>query len=320
MKLLLCMFLINLATIGLFAQTKTDYDFSESEVSFKTLPGDIYGSLTVPINVKSSPLVIIIAGSGPTDRDCNSVMGIQTNAYKLLAENFAKNGIATLRYDKRGIAKSKPAMTSESDLRFETYINDVVSWVNFFKDDKRFSKIILLGHSEGSLIGMIAAGQTNVAGYISIAGAGKPADDILREQLKDKLPLNLLSESNKILDSLKAGKTVANFDQQLASLYRLSVQPYMISWMKYDPAKEIAKLKIPVLILQGTTDLQVSVDDAKLLSTGKPDAKLLIIENMNHVLKDCDSDIQKNMSTYKNPDLPLKTELVDALVDFILKK
>ncbi len=320
MKSFICIIALNLFLSGLFAQAPNNSAYSESEMVLKTSTGDIMGTVTIPNNVKSSPIVLIIAGSGPTDRDCNSPLGIQTNAYKMLAENLAENGISTLRFDKRGIGKSKQAMVSESDLRFETYIDDAVAWIALLKSDKRFSSIIVLGHSEGSLIGMVAAEQAKVSGFISIAGAGKPIDKILQEQLKTQLLPSLLAESNKILDSLKMGKTVSNINPNLASLYRPSVQPYMISWLKYDPAKEISKLKIPVLIIQGTTDLQVPVEDAKLLSEAKPDAKLAIIENMNHVLKESDADVQKNMATYRNPDLPLKAGLVDGIVDFIKAK
>jgi pimeloyl-ACP methyl ester carboxylesterase len=309
---------LNILSICLFAEVKKDSVFSESEVILKTSTGEIYGTLAIPNNVKTSPVILIIAGSGPTDRDGNShIMGLQTNAYKMLSEGLANKGISSVRFDKRGIAKSKLAMTSESDVRFETFINDVVAWIALLKSDNRFSKIYILGHSEGSLIGMIAAEQTNTSGFISIAGAGKSADKILQEQLKTKLPPLLLDESNKILDSLKIGKTVSNVNPSLVSLYRPSVQPYMISWIKYDPAKEIGKLKIPVLIIQGTTDLQVTVDDSKLLSAANTNAKLLIIENMNHTLKESDSDIQKNMATYNNPDLPLKEGLTDDIVNFI---
>jgi ketosteroid isomerase-like protein/alpha/beta superfamily hydrolase len=230
---------------------------------------------------------------------------------------LATNGIASFRFDKRGIAESQPAMTAERDLRFETYINDVKGWIALLKSDKRFSSIILLGHSEGSLIGMIAATQPEIKGFISISGAGRPADIILKAQLENKLPQQLMDESNKILDSLKAGKTVSAVDPSLIALYRPGVQPYMISWLKYDPAKEISTLKIPVLIIHGSTDLQVSLKDAKLLSVAKPDARLLIIENMNHVFKESDSDVTRNMATYKNPDLPLKPGLVEEITGFI---
>jgi uncharacterized protein len=318
MKKLSLIFTLFILSFCLHAQEKNDGVFSESDVVLETSTGNIYGSLTFPSNVKESPVVLIIPGSGPTDRDCNSAMGIQTNAYKMLAEGFAQNGIATLRFDKRGIGQSMASMTSESDLRFETYINDVVEWISLLKSDERFSSIIILGHSEGSLIGMLAAEQTNVGGFISIAGVGKSADKLLQEQLATKLPPQLFEESNKILDSLKTGKTVSNVNPILAALYRPSVQPYMISWIKYDPAKTIGKLKMPVLIIQGTTDLQVTVEDAKLLSEAKPDSKLILFENMNHVLKEADSDIQKNMATYTNSGLPLKNGLIESLTEFIL--
>ena len=223
-----------------------------------------------------------------------------------------------MRFDKRGIGKSKPAMTSESDLRFETYINDVVAWISLLKSDNRFSKVIVLGHSEGSLIGMLAAEQTNIGGLISVSGPGKSADQVLQEQLKTQLPPQLLMESNRIIGNLKMGKTVDNVDPNLAALYRPSVQPYMISWIKYDPTQEIKKLKVPVLIIQGTTDLQVSVNDAKLLSSAQPDAKLFIVDKMNHILKESDADVTKNMATYTNPTLALKTGLIDTMVNFIM--
>lgn len=301
-------------------QNNTSSNFRESEIVLKTSTGDISGTLTVPDKPRKSPVVLIIAGSGPTDRDCNSILGIKSNTYKMLAESLAANGISALRYDKRGIAKSKAAMTSESDIRFDIYINDAVSWVELLKKDKRFSKIFIFGHSEGSLIGMVAAEQTPVSGLISVAGPGNPADTILRKQLKNQLPPQLRAESDKILDSLRMGKTVKKFNPVLAGLYRPSVQPYMISWIKYNPSSEIKKLKIPVLIIQGTTDIQVSVEEARLLKEAKPDAKLALFENMNHIMKESEADRQKNIATYSNPELPLKNGLVEELVSFIKNK
>ncbi|SHF19898.1 hypothetical protein SAMN05444274_10415 [Mariniphaga anaerophila] len=317
MKTLIFLIALSVLSLGLSAQGGLDTAFTTSEIVLKTSTGDIHGTLTIPNHSKVSKVVLIVAGSGPTDRNCNSSLGIHTDAYKMLSRDFAKNGIASLRFDKRGIGESRQAMTGESELRFETYVTDVVSWISLLKSDKRFSSIVLLGHSEGSLIGMIAAGQTNVAGFISISGAGKPADKILQEQLQKQLPPQLLQQSNLILDSLKAGKTVSNVNPALATLFRPSVQPYMISWIKYDPTTEIGKLKIPALIIQGTTDLQVSEEDAKLLSASKPDAELLIVENMNHVLKEAGEEIQQNMATYRNPDLPLKPGLAEEIVSFI---
>jgi len=305
---------------GIYAQGITDTFFAENEVLLKTASGDISGTLTVTNKSKKSPIVIIIAGSGPTDRDCNSPMGIRTNAYKMISESLAQNGISSLRFDKRGIGKSKPAMKSEKDLTFDVYVDDVMEWINNMNSDRRFTKIYILGHSEGALIGMISANKTKISGIISVAGAGRSADKILREQLKGKVSQQLYDESNIIIDSLKAGYTVKKVNPMLFTLYRPSVQPYMISWIKYDPAIEIKKLKIPVLLIQGSTDLQVTVDDARLLQASKPDARLLIIENMNHVMKESDSDRQRNMATYNNPDLPLKPGLIDEMVKFIKLK
>ena len=319
-KTLKVSFLLLIISQLLSAQTTTGIHFKESEITLKTATGDIFGTLTTPEKAKKSPVVLIIAGSGPTDRDCNSRLGIKTNAYKMLAESFALNKISTLRFDKRGIAKSNAAMSSESDIRFDNYINDAIGWIDLLKNDKRFSKIFILGHSEGSLIGMVAAEQSAVSGYISVEGAGSPIDTILRRQLKQQLPKQLMDESNKILDSLRSGKTVSKVNPVLLSLYRPSVQPYLISWIKYDPAVEIRKLTIPVMIVQGTTDIQTSLEDAKLLSAAKPDAKLMIIENMNHILKESEADRQKNIATYSNPELPLKQGLVEALTSFILRK
>ncbi|MGA1978142.1 MAG: alpha/beta fold hydrolase [Bacteroidales bacterium] len=302
------------------AQIRPDAHFTESEIVLKTPTGDIYGTLTMPEKIRKSPVVLIIAGSGPTDRDCNSPLGIKTNTYKMLAESFAGSGISTLRYDKRGIAKSKAALTSEKDVRFETYVNDAVAWVNMLHNDKRFSGIIVLGHSEGSLIGMIASQESPVKRFISVSGAGQPGDTIIRKQLSKQLPPNLMQESDNILDSLEMGKTVSKVSLSLFSLYRPSVQPYLISWFRYDPAVEIKKLRIPVLIVQGSTDIQVSIEDARLLNAAKSDAKLLIVDNMNHIMKESEADRQKNIATYTNPDLPLKAGLVDELASFIKGK
>lgn len=301
----------------LFAQTNPTAVSTETDITLKTQKGDIFGTLMIPDNAKPSPVVLIIAGSGPTDRNGNSPLGVNCNAYKMIAQALAANGISSLRFDKRGIAASRAAMVNESDLRFENYIDDAKGWITLLKSDKRFNKVLVLGHSEGSLIGMVAAGQTQADGYISVAGIGKTADQTIYEQLRVQLPEPMLSETKVALDSLKSGMTVTKYNPMLASLFRPSVQPYLISWFKYNPSEEIKKLKIPVMIVQGTTDIQVSVEDAKLLSAAKPDAKLALFDGMNHILKEAEADRQKNAATYSQPDLPLKAGLIDSLASFI---
>jgi fermentation-respiration switch protein FrsA (DUF1100 family) len=166
---------------------------------------------------------------------------------------------------------------------------------------------------------MIAAQDKNVNKFVSVAGAGQAADKIIREQLKNQPP-SLTIQVNSILDEMVKGKTVENTPSQLASIFRQSVQPYMISWIKYDPQKEIAKLRIPVLIVQGTTDIQISLDDANRLAKALPKAKLVVIEGMNHILKAAPADRQLNILTYTQPDLPLKKEFTDKIIPFLLSK
>ncbi len=184
------------------------------------------------------------------------------------------------------------------------------------KNDKRFSKVIVVGHSEGSLIGMIAANQSGADVFVSIAGAGKEADSIIREQLVNQ-PQQVADVAFPILDSLANGKIVKDIPPFLFSLFRPSVQPYMISWMKYDPIIEINKLSIPILVLHGATDIQVSIVDAELLADANKHAELKIIENMNHILKESEKDMESNIATYNNPEIPVMGELVDSIVTFV---
>ncbi len=287
----------------------------DSDIILETSTGILYGTLEVPGSEPPYPVVLIIAGSGPTDRDGNNPR-MQNNSLKMIATELLKNGIASLRYDKRGIGKSNRAGLKESDLRFENYVDDAKDWINFLKQDSRFGHVIVLGHSEGSLIGMIASQQKNVAKFISIAGSGRSADKIIREQLISQPPV-VFEQASPILDKLVRGEVVEDVPEMLSSLFRPSVQPYMISWFKYDPQIEIAKLGKPVLIIQGMTDIQVSVEEASRLANANQKAEKQIIKGMNHIMKEAELDRQKNIQTYNQPELPLKTELIKIIVDFI---
>jgi pimeloyl-ACP methyl ester carboxylesterase len=279
------------------------------EQSVQTPTGELYGTLTVPILKGTFPVALIIAGSGPTDRNGNNPQ-MKNNSLLLLAHELAAQGIASIRYDKRGIGASKDALISEENLRFENYAEDAKAWVAQLKADGRFKKLIVMGHSEGSLLGLLACEQADV--FVSLAGAGRPIDVILKEQLAVQLSgkKKLLRAANEGLTKLKEGKLVEDSPVELFGLFRSSVQAYMISWMKYDPAVEISKLKIPVIIIQGTTDLQVQVKDAELLHAASPSSRYILIEGMNHILKLSPSDRQKNIETYSNPELPLAPELL----------
>jgi pimeloyl-ACP methyl ester carboxylesterase len=281
--------------------------------------GNLYGTLLLPAAESGKtgkvPVVLIIAGSGPTDRDGNSSMGIHTDMYKLLADSLAQHGIASLRYDKRGIGASKAAMKSEADVRFGDGISDAGGWLAMLRVDPRFSSVIVFGHSEGSLIGMVAAGLGHADGYISAAGAGDRIDRIIERQMAAQSG-PLAARATVIFDSLVSGDTV-KCPPDLMVFFRPSVQPYLISWLQYDPQAEIHKLHIPVLIIQGSTDLQATVGDAELLKKAKPDASLLVIAQMNHIFRQAGDDRKQNLATYTQPGLPLDPQLVQAVTAFV---
>ena len=291
-------------------------NYVETDIVLETPTGKIYGTLTTPKQFSKTPVSLIIAGSGPTDRNCNNSM-MKSDAYKKLAHELAEKNIASVRYDKRGISASAAAGLSESELRFENYVNDAKDWIQLLKKDNRFSVITIIGHSEGSTIGMIAA--KNADKYISIAGPGQSADKVLKEQLGAQSK-EIQEATFPIIESLANGKLVDAVTPDFNSLFRKSVQPYLISWFQYDPQLEIQKLNIPILIIQGTNDLQVSVDDAKRLSKANPKAQLLLIEKMNHIFRILDGNRQANIATYDQPNLPIAPELVKSISDFILNK
>jgi hypothetical protein len=175
----------------------------------------------------------------------------------------------------------------------------------------------VIGHSEGSLIGMVAAQRLGAHAFVSIAGAGRPVQQIILEQVRSQLPPDLLKTTEDILDQLAKGKTVASVPAELNVLFRPSAQPYLISWLRYDPLKEMTKLRIPVLIVQGTTDIQATLGDAKRLAVGNPAAKLLLIDGMNHVLKTVPNEKDKQVSSYSDPTLPVAPDLISAISKFV---
>ena len=298
----------------IFAQTH------EENVVLKQSKGVLDGTLLMPNSTKKVPVVLIVAGSGPTDRNGNSSLNVTAKPYQLLAEGLANNGIASLRYDKRGVGKSASSMMKESDLTFETYIQDVQQWIDTLKKSNRFSKITVLGHSEGSLLSMVAVQKSPVEGYISLAGPARGIDEILNEQIAQQpLPDSVKNEVKRNLDKLKKGETLPKLMQNMAiiMLFRPSIQPYMISWLKYVPSEEIKKVKAKTFIIQGTTDIQVNENEGKLLAAAQPKAKLLLINGMNHVLKDAPADRAENIKTYTNSDLPLSKGMVEAVVKFV---
>lgn len=295
------------------------YAWTDREVTLGPDPVALHGTLTAPDGTAPVPAVLIIAGSGPVDRDGN-LPGMVNDSLKLLAHGLAELGIASLRTDKRGVSESRAAGPRELDLRFGTYVADTVAWLGVLRAEPRVARFALLGHSEGALVATLAAQRMDVAGLILISGVSEPAGKVIERQLAAAgVPEPLQQRSRQIVTALEEGRTVADVPTALASLFRPSVQPYLISWLPLDPSAELAKVRMPVLIVQGTNDLQVTVGDAHRLAAARPGASLILIEGMNHVLKQSSDARAANIATYANPGLPLASGLLPAIVAFLTR-
>lgn len=291
-------------------------NYEETEIAVSTNSVTINGTLLTPNSKEKIPLVILIPGSGPTNRDGNNV-SMKNNSLKFLAEQIAQENIAVYRYDKSVLSFTKEDKEKVDSLTFETFINEAKAVISYFKNTNSYSKIIVAGHSQGSLVGMIAA-QNTADAFISLEGAGRTIDEILVEQINLQAPF-LKEETQRVLTELKNGKTVEEFNPMLISLFNKSVQPFLISWIKYDPQEEIKKLKIPVLIINGSKDIQVNISDAKLLKEANENSQLVIIEGMNHIFKEIKGELNENMLSYTNPDLPVMKALSEIISTFVKK-
>lgn len=286
--------------------------FQTAEVNVNSL---LKGTLLTPQGVENMPLLILIAGSGPTDRNGNQPM-MQNNSLKYLAEELSKNGLATFRFDKRIIAQMKAGTLDESKLSFDDFVADVDSIISYFQAN--FSKIYLIGHSEGALIGTLAA-NNNVSGLVTIAGAGRPIDLILLEQIGKQAPY-LVEEMRINFGLLREGKPIEKVNPNLISIFRPSVQNYMRSWLKYNPTEELAKLNIPILVVSGENDIQVPMSDGDLLYGANDQAEWVLITGMNHVLKIVPEEFGANIQSYNKTDLPVSEDLVKEITTFIKKQ
>ena len=302
---------ILIVTINSLSHLEAQYIAEENELINETFK--LPSTLLIPENIKKPPVVLIIAGSGPTNKDGNNFFMVN-NHLKFLAEALADQGIASLRFDKRSIPGNNSI--KEEDLRFEDLISDASFSLNSIRKDKRFGKTFILGHSQGSLVGMKVAQENKVNGYISIAGPSEAIGNTIIRQITTQN--EKLGEQTAILiDSMLAGYEVKNINPLLLSLFRPTVQPFLRTYMSYNPIEEIKKLKTKILIIQGTTDIQVEEKDAEKLHAAVPKSQLKMIEGMNHILKEAPIAMTENMKTYNDADLPVMDELMNAIITFI---
>lgn len=306
-----------LATTNAAAET-TEPKWTEREVTIGEGDQQLYGSLILPGPWKDEfDAVFFISGSGPTDRDSNQA-GMKTDAIKKMALALAEEGIASLRVDKRFSGKSYHEGWKEEDIRFETFVEDGLQWLALLRSHASVKRTFIIGHSEGALVGLLIARRGQVDGYVSLAGIGERASDTIRRQLRDgPSGESVAAWAEPTLEKLENGELDPSPHPVLAQFFRASVQPYLISWFRYDPAVEIKTAPGRTMIVQGTTDIQVRVEDARLLAAARPDATLTIIEGMNHVLRVAPAERAANQATYFEPDLPLAPELMPALLGFM---
>lgn len=293
----------------------------DKEVSIELEEGTLYGSLLVPKSKKAVPVVLLIPGSGPTDRNCNSSMGLKSNSFLLLAEELYEKGIATLRVDKRASGKSLETFINSIDsINFFDFSDDAMKWIDFLKEDTRFSKIIVAGHSQGSLVGMLAANNREVDGFISLSGAGRMIQEVLYDQLHDSFNYDVSADTLKMfLDSIQTGTYFNDAPKKMRQTLPKDLLPFLNEWFGVDPEMEIKALKCPVAIIQGAHDLQVSVQEAEILHNARNDAYYEVFPEMNHILKDTPEEPFANYAAYNDPDLPITAGLSDSIYEFIEK-
>jgi uncharacterized protein len=282
--------------------------------------GDLAGTLVDA--GKGAPVVLIIPGSGPTDRDGNNPMGVTAAPYRLLAEALAAKGVSTLRADKRGMFGSKAAIADPNAVTIAAYATDAHNWADALRKRTGAKCVWLLGHSEGALAALAAAQQPRgICGLILVASPGRKLGAVIREQLEAN-PANapLLPAAMAALQSLEAGKTVdtTGMPAPLPTLFRPKVQPFLIDLLRQDPAAMAARIKLPMFIIRGGKDIQVSAADAEALHAARPDAQMLSPATMNHVLKDVAGDDRAaNLATYADSSLPVDGSMVDRIVSFV---
>jgi len=297
---------------------ESPYEFASDTLS---LPG----TLTLPREVSGKiPVALIVAGSGPTDRNGNSggLMRAQNNSnlYAILAWELAELGVASVRYDKRTIGENlrKVDLNGTS---IDDFVADVIAGARALAADSRFSRVILLGHSEGAELVLQAANRgAPAAGIIMAAGTGRPIRTVLREQLSRQLPPVEITKWDSAFSRFLRGEEPGDVHQALRPMFLPQYRKFMLSWVKYDPASEIARVKVPVLVIHGGRDLQVSKDDALALKAAQPAARLVFIPAANHVFRATISDDRMaQLPLYRDPTIPIVPELAPTIAGWISK-
>lgn len=301
------LFTLFIASIG-FSQ--------ECESNILRISPLVEGTLLTPsTNSFNDPIAIIIPGSGPTDRDGNQPT-LNNNSLKLLAQGLCKEGVSTFRYDKRLLAQIRSKNFDENKVHFDQFVDDAKEVARFLAKSG-YTNISFVGHSQGALVAQLAATQDSIVKkVVLLAGAGKPIDEVVVDQINNTAP-GLTENAKNAFKEIRENGSTTNYNPFLASIFRPSVQPFMNSWMQYDPSAVIAEMKMPILIITGSKDLQVSKAEGDSLAAKNTSAQRLHIENMNHVLKEITGDDLENSKSYQETYRPVIPQLIDSVAVFL---
>ena len=305
-KLLVLAFLIH------FLASSQESAFVANNISINKY---VDGTLLTPTNktdVKPN-LAIIIADSGPTDRNGNQNF-LKNNSLKKLAENLSKNGIATFRYDKRVVKQIRNRYVDQN-IMFDDFVRDAKSVIAYFKSNQLYNNIYIIGHGQGSLVGMLAVNK-GIEGFISIAGAGQPIDAVIMEQVENTAPM-FIDDAARLFNILRQGKTTSDYPEALSSIFSLDIQPFMANWIQYNPQIIIKQLEVPTLIINGSKDLQVTPKEAGILKKTSANARLKLIDKMNHIMFIIEGDSLENSKSYNESFRQIAPELIDVIISFI---
>ena len=282
--------------------------------------GALRGTLLCP-TAHPEQLIFILPGSGPTDRDGNNPLGVNASTYRLLAEELATQGIATLRIDKRGLSASASAVADANAVTIGDYVEDVRAWLEVLKREVPGASVWLLGHSEGGLVALAAAQEPAVKGLILAATPARPFGEILRQQLSAHPENAILQEEGAaIITRLEQGcrVEVKHAHPALQNLFYPAIQDFLIDLFSYHPTERVAEITKPLQVMQGMRDLQVEPDEAQRLKAANPNAALALLPDTNHVLKQvCSDDRLENLAAYTDASLPLAPGVVAAITQFL---
>ncbi|MFN2101240.1 alpha/beta fold hydrolase [Altererythrobacter sp. MF3-039] len=313
------------AAIATWSPQVIAHEAQQVTVQHEGIVGPLHGTLLAHLGAENTSAVLIIPGSGPTNRDGNNTLGVRASTYRLLAEALAKKGISSLRIDKRGMFASVGAVADANDVTVGEYVADTRAWISKLREASGQDCVWLLGHSEGGLIALatVAADPSGICGLVMAASPGRPLGMALREQLEAN-PANapILKQAEAAISALERGEDVSVQDLHpaLLPLFAPQVQGFMRSLLAQDPGRMLADYKGPALILQPGEDLQTGLAEGQALAAANPAAKLVVLENVNHVLKQVPAeDRAANLATYANPDLPLADGVVQAIAEFVLE-